>query len=114
QPEFSQPPLYYLIQAPVAWLAGQTPANLPDWEAHHNPWQNSTAYGNVNLYYHQPSEAFPWSGAVLGLHLMRLVNLLFLALGVGCTFGCAIELGLSKGAAWLAAAGLGLIPQVLF
>jgi 4-amino-4-deoxy-L-arabinose transferase-like glycosyltransferase len=114
QPEFSQPPLYYMVEAPLAWLAGQQPANVPAWEGHHNPFQNRTDYGNVNLYLHSPTEAFPWSGQVLGLHLMRLANLLFVALLLLATCGCAIELGLPPAVAWIAAAVLGLVPQVLF
>jgi dolichyl-phosphate-mannose-protein mannosyltransferase len=114
QPEFSQPPLYYLVEAPFAWLAGGQPANLPDWEPQHNPFQNATDYGNVNLYFHLPREGFPWSGEVLGLHLMRLANLAFVALMVLATYGCALELGWRRPPALLAAALVGLIPQLLF
>src|SRR5207237_1402504 len=60
------------------------------------------------------AEAFPWSGAVLGLHLMRLTNVLFLAILILVTYGCALELGQTRLVAWLAAATAGLIPQVLF
>ncbi len=114
QPEFSQPPLYYLVEAPFAWIAGRQPANLPDWESQHNPFQNATDFGNANLYLHSSREAFPWTGALLGLHLMRLANLLFVALTVLATYGCAVELGLSAPLAWLAAATAGLVPQLLF
>jgi hypothetical protein len=114
QPEFSQPPLYYLAAAPLALLAGPLPANLPDWESQRNPFQDATDYGNVNLYLHLPREAFPWSGALLGLHLMRLVNVLFVTLMVLATYGCGIELRLPRALAWCAAALAGLVPQLLF
>jgi len=114
QPEFSQPPLYYLVEAPFAWLAGTQPANLPEWELQHNPFQDKTDYGNVNLYFHLPREGFPWTGAVLGLHLMRLANLVFVALMVLATYGCAIELRWPRPLASIAAALVGLIPQLLF
>lgn len=114
QPEFSQPPLYYLVEAPFAWLAGRQPANLPDWESRHNPFQNQTDFGNVNLYLHSPQEAFPWGGAVLGLHLMRLANVGFVALMVVAAYGCARELGFGRRLAWCAAAAVGLVPQVDF
>ena len=113
QPEFSQPPLYYLVEAPFAWLAGGQPANLPDWEPQHNPFQDATDYGNVNLYFHLPREGFPWSGEVLGLHLMRLANLAFVALMVLATYGCGLELGWRRPLALLGAALVGLIPQLL-
>jgi 4-amino-4-deoxy-L-arabinose transferase-like glycosyltransferase len=114
QPEFSQPPLYYLIEAPVAWLAGTSPDNLPEWEAQHNPFQDQTDFGNVNLYFHLPREGFPWSGAVLGLHLMRLANLGFVALLVVSAYGCAAELGWSEPLRLLTAGLVGLTPQVVF
>jgi hypothetical protein len=114
QPEFSQPPLYYLAVAPLAAIAGGQPANLPDWEAQHNPFQDATEFGNVNLFLHLPSEGFPWTGQVLGLHLMRLANALFVALMVLATYGCALELGLAKALAWCCAAAAGLVPQLLF
>jgi 4-amino-4-deoxy-L-arabinose transferase-like glycosyltransferase len=114
QPEFSQPPLYYLFEAPFAWLAGRQPANLPDWETRHNPFQNATDAGNVNLYFHSPGEVFPWSGALLGLHLMRLANVAFVALMILATYGCGLELGLPRTLAWCAAALVGLTPQMSF
>ncbi|HLY65731.1 MAG TPA: hypothetical protein VKU60_09370, partial [Chloroflexota bacterium] len=114
QPEFSQPPLYYLVEAPFARLAGRQPANLPVWEGQHNPFQNATDYGNVNLFYHSPVEGFPWSGGALGLHLMRLGNVLFVALMVLATYGAAGELGMPAALAWCTAGIVGLVPQVLF
>src|SRR5438105_4287262 len=74
EPEFSQPPLYYGLQASLAKLVAGEGAPVPGWD-HHNPYQNATAEGNVNLYSHPPSEEFPWSGQVLQLHAMRLLNL---------------------------------------
>ncbi|HEX6513896.1 MAG TPA: hypothetical protein VF157_16450, partial [Chloroflexota bacterium] len=114
QPEFSQPPLYYLVETPLAWLAGTAPANLPDWERQHNPFQNATESGNVNLFFHTSAETFPWRGALLGLHLMRLANVLFVALMVLATYGCGLELGWTPGLAWCAAAMVGFLPQLLF
>ena len=83
-PEFSQPPLYYGLQALVAKLISGEGAPVPDF-AHNNPYQNATASGNVNLYSHPAGEGFPWSGQVLQLHAMRLVNLLFAAVALAAT-----------------------------
>ncbi len=112
-PEFSQPPLYYGLQALVAKLISGEGAPVPDF-AHNNPYQNATASGNVNLYSHPAGEGFPWSGQVLQLHAMRLVNLLFAAVALAATYGIGRELRLSPGLALAASATLGLLPQFDF
>src|SRR5438874_11247213 len=50
-PELSQPPLYYAIQAGVARLIPPAGAQLPNRDRQ-NVFQNTTATGNVNLYSH--------------------------------------------------------------
>src|SRR5581483_9078752 len=112
-PEFGQPPFYYAFESLIARLAPSQPDNVPVWD-HHNPFQDRTDYGNVNLYYHRAEEAFPWTGTMLRLHAMRLANLVFLLLAVLATYGSARELRLPPALSWCAAAILGLIPQVLF
>ncbi len=112
-PEFSQPPLYYAVQAAMARLVPSDGAPVPDWDRH-NPYQNRTVEGNVNLYSHSPSESFPWSGPILQLHIMRLVNLLFAALTVAATYGIAREAGLAPGLSSAAAGLVGLLPQFDF
>jgi len=73
--EGSQPPLYYLVGA--ALVSG---IDLSDAEAllWHNPQANQgdpTNPGNKNTYIHPPDQAFPWSGAVLAVHLLRFFSL---------------------------------------
>ncbi len=111
-PEFSQPPLYYAVQAGLARLIPEQGQRVPDFD-HHNPYQNATALGNVNLYAHT-GETFPWSGQLLRLHAMRLLNLLFAAGILLAVFGIARELGLSRWPALASAATLGLLPQFDF
>jgi 4-amino-4-deoxy-L-arabinose transferase-like glycosyltransferase len=112
-PEFSQPPLYYGVQAAVARLVPSEGAPVPDWDRH-NPYQNRTVEGNVNLYSHPPSERFAWSGPILQLHVMRLVNLLFAGVTVAATYGIARETGLAPGLSSAAAGLVGLLPQFDF
>ncbi|MFI5269186.1 MAG: glycosyltransferase family 39 protein, partial [Chloroflexota bacterium] len=113
EPEFSQPPLYYAIESVMAKLIPASGATVPDF-AHHNPYQNATPNGNVNLYSHPASEGFPWTGQILQLHAMRLVNLLFVAVTLAATYGIGREVGLSPGLALAAGAALGLLPQFDF
>jgi 4-amino-4-deoxy-L-arabinose transferase-like glycosyltransferase len=112
-PEFSQPPLYYAAEAALARIVPAQGAPVPDFD-HHNPYQNQTAEGNVNLFSHPAIESFPWTGQVLQLHAMRLLNLLFVAVTLLSTFGIARQAGLSIGLAAAATAVLGLLPQFDF
>ena len=112
-PEFSQPPLYYFCQAALARLTPAAGARVPDF-GQHNPYQNATAAGNVNLFSHPASEGFPWTGQILQVHVMRLANLLFAAVTLLATYGIGIETGLGPLLALAAAASLGLLPQFDF
>ncbi|MEJ5197887.1 MAG: glycosyltransferase family 39 protein [Anaerolineae bacterium] len=86
QQEGSQPPLYYALAAALThWL---DVSDLP--EIHRiNPHARvgiPLAHDNKNIVIHTDREAFPWRGAVLGVHLVRLFSL---ALAVGtliCTY----------------------------
>jgi len=76
--EAAQPPLYYLAMAALTW-----PIDTSDLPALH--WVNQYAFvgdpnqtGNKNLIIHRPeTEAFPWSGSVLAIYVIRLASLLF-------------------------------------
>ncbi len=74
--EGSQPPLYYVF---LAALTRGVRLPLNDFEKifHRNPHAHpGDAYrvANRNQVLHGPSERFPWRGAVLTLHLWRLVS----------------------------------------
>lgn len=112
-PELSQPPLYYTLQAIVLELVPGDAPKVPDL-AHMNVYQNTTLHGNVNLYSHPAAEGFPWAGQILQLHAMRLLNLLFATVTILATYGIGREVGLSPGVAVAAAATLGLLPQFAF
>ncbi len=74
--EGSQPPLYYLLTAPIAAL-------IPG--ATHNPYPlepnphaqigiGLTAI-NHNAFIHTDAESFPWRGVALAVHLIRLLSI---------------------------------------
>jgi 4-amino-4-deoxy-L-arabinose transferase-like glycosyltransferase len=74
-----QPPLYYLAGSLVSFWVDE-PAGSPYSVARSNPYWGY-AYGEVgrdnkNLYLHGAWDAFPWCGAALGLHLVRLLSVL--------------------------------------
>jgi hypothetical protein len=74
--EGSQPPLYYALLAGLTWGLGLP---LDDFEAIYirNPYAwlgDASRVANRNQVIHGPWERFPWRGAVLTLHLWRLVS----------------------------------------
>jgi hypothetical protein len=84
--EGSQPPLYYALLAGLTWGLGLP---LDDFEAIYirNPYAwlgDASRVANRNQVIHGPWERFPWRGAVLTLHLWRLVSV---ALGLLTVLG---------------------------
>ena len=74
--EGSQPPLYYAL---AALVTAPIPADdLPNL-IYLNPHADLglvTTDGNINMIVHTAQEAWPWQGAVLAIHLARLVSVL--------------------------------------
>lgn len=86
QQEGSQPPLYYALAAALThWL---DVSDLP--QIHRiNPHARvgiPLAHDNKNIIVHTDREAFPWQGAVLGVHLTRLFSLLLAVGTLLCTY----------------------------
>ncbi|MBN2390821.1 MAG: glycosyltransferase family 39 protein, partial [Anaerolineae bacterium] len=83
--ESGQPPLYYLVAAPIA--AAFDTSDFPDFArfnvAHPAVTANSQSDA-PNVFIHTPYEAFPYRGSVLVIHLLRLFTLLW---GVGAIVG---------------------------
>lgn len=74
--EGSQPPLYYAL---AALLTAPIPADdLPDliYDNPHADIGLASPDGNANIVVHTAREAWPWQGAVLALHLTRLLSVL--------------------------------------
>lgn len=86
QQEGSQPPLYYALAAALThWL------DVSDLPAIHriNPHARvgiPLAHDNKNIVIHTDREAFPWRGAVLGVHLTRFFSLLLAVGTLLCTY----------------------------
>jgi len=74
QQEGSQPPLYYAL---AALLTAPLPADdLPALTTRnpHAAVGQIAPDGNANIVLHTPAESWPWRGAVLAVHLARLVS----------------------------------------
>ncbi len=114
--EASQPPLYYwLMGAATAWI---DTSDLPQVRQENPHVDNGviTPDGNRNLVVHNPQrEAFPWSGTVLAVHLVRLLSILMGAVTVWLTYHIALELFPDRH--WLAlgaAAANAFTPMFIF
>lgn len=117
QQEGSQPPLYYALLAVISRIL-RLP--LDDFEAICllNPYArpgDASQVANRNQVFHSPQEAFPWQGAVLTLHLWRLVSVLLGLLTVLSTIQ-AIHLLFPDHPCWAIGSGLlvAVNPMFLF
>ncbi len=110
--QFTQPPLYYLLGAAATfWVDTREPFPVSA-----NPFRmwDPTQLG-YNFLLHTPTETFPWHGAVLATHVLRLLSAV-----IGLTALVAVYLSgllLFEGRRDLALAAMALtafIPQVVF
>jgi hypothetical protein len=89
QQEGSQPPLYYVVAGLLtSWLRVD---DLPI-IYRLNPHARigiPLAHDNKNIVVHTDRETWPWHGAILGIHLVRLFSLLLASGTVLCTYGIA-------------------------
>ncbi len=111
----SQPPLYYLLAAPLARMVG--PADEADvirFNPHAAVGAASSA-GNINRMVHTHREAFPWRGTALAAHLIGLLGIALGAIAVVATYRAAqVALPELPAAALASAALLALNPQFVF
>ena len=122
--EFHQPPLYYLMtRAAIApgWLLSGGSANDPQpYDAiRSNPfWAyriGQVGVDNKSQYVHGPTEAFPYRGWVLRLHLARLFSILLQSLTILATYLVGREMFPSRPAIRLGSlAFVAFLPQFLF
>jgi hypothetical protein len=115
--EGSQPPLYYALGAVLLGVS-PGPAVAPTFDAN-NPYVSFSRARDPrlsrNLYAHTPAEAWPFYGDVLGIHLVRLLSVLFGAATVLFTYLIAAELFPGRRTiAILAAALVAFNPQFVF
>ncbi len=107
-----QPPLYYLLTAGLtSWLDRD---KSPSPQLNHFALDGTNRRG-VRIVLRQPGESFPWQGALLGLHLARVVSALLTTGAVvliAYTLNCAF--GRGSVAALLGSGVAAFNPQFLF
>lgn len=117
--EASQPPLYYLLSAVLVRIVGLQADDAPTYIR----FKTRVAcgpdapmlYDNRSVFYHNPhQEAFPWHGALLALHVLRVWSTLLQTMTVVTTYFLARRLLGSWRVAFLAAAIVAFNPQFLF
>ncbi len=90
QQEGSQPPLYYVLAGKLtSWLPTDDLSIIYRLNPHARIGV-PLAQDNKNLMVHTDRESWPWSGAVLGIHLVRLFSLLLASGTVLCTYCIAL------------------------
>lgn len=113
--EGSQPPLYYLAGALLISGIDTDDVDTLLWVNPHANMGVPLKPGNKNIYIHTAHEAFPYRGAVLAVHLLRLFSAL---LGAGTILGVWATMRLAwpdrPWLAWGAAALTAFMPQFLF
>lgn len=111
----SQPPLYYLLVAPLIAAADTSDAEAVIRFNPHAAVGVSGPEGNLNRMVHSRREAFPWRGTVLAARLVSLASLLFGLVAVLATWAAARAVFPARPAVALAAAGiLAFNPEILF
>lgn len=113
--EGSQPPLYYLLAAPLVRLSGGYLAADGLWTNDQNTMGTPALVGNENRYIHDPArEGWPWHGYALAAHLGRLLSTLLGLITVLAVFLVARRV--LGGRDWLGVAAAALVafnPQFL-
>jgi len=89
--EGHQPPLYYSLGALVTALVDTSDAPQLLQRNPHANLGRPMAPGNKNIFVHSDEERFPYHGAVLAVHLVRLLSTLFGAVTVLATYLIGLE-----------------------
>jgi 4-amino-4-deoxy-L-arabinose transferase-like glycosyltransferase len=114
--EIAQPPLYYAVAALASGVVKDDDLSQLMW---HNPGfgyqAGATVNDNKNMLVHTEREEFPWRGAVLAIHVARLVSLAFGLLTIISAWGLGRE-AFPEHPFWAlsVAAVVALTPQFLF
>ena len=81
--EAGQPPLYYLVTAPIVALLDTS--DFPEFvrfNVAHPAVTTGSFSTSPNIFIHTPYERFPYEGAVLAVHIVRLLSVLWGAITV--------------------------------
>jgi 4-amino-4-deoxy-L-arabinose transferase-like glycosyltransferase len=113
--EGSQPPLYYLLVAPLVAVSGSDITSEDLLYNHQNTMGHPALVGNENRFVHPADrEGWPWQGYSLGVHLARSVSTLLGLIAVLASLALARAVFVER--PWLAvvsAAVVALSPQFL-
>lgn len=113
--EGSQPPLYYLLGGALTSWIDTSDAETSIRENPHVNLGVPQAFGNKNAVVHTQSEAFPYRGVPLAVHVLRLLSIGLGALTVWAAYALGREVFPDRPAiALLAAALTAFLPQFLF
>ncbi len=113
--EGSQPPLYYLLVAPLLALTGADLDSGDLWYNHQNTMGQPLLLGNENRFIHPAAtEGWPWRGYALAVHLARGISTLMGVLTVVCIWSIARRIFIDR--EWLSVGVASVVafnPQVL-
>jgi 4-amino-4-deoxy-L-arabinose transferase-like glycosyltransferase len=113
-PEAHQPPLYYVAAAAATFWIEMRDGVVLGGENPHRTF-DPLALTNRNLFVHTRAETFPYRGAVLAIHIARLISLLFGAGALIATYGMARTLFPARPEVWAGAAAFAaFLPQFDF
>ncbi|MCC7450753.1 MAG: DUF2142 domain-containing protein [Anaerolineae bacterium] len=111
-PQFSHPPLYYALASLIVRFIPYEPAPLQ-----YNPYAVIGLRPGINYskYVHTPAEDFPWRGAALAYHLVRLLSIAMCA-GAIYTIYRAVQLAVpdNRRVPLLAMAAVAFNPMFLY
>lgn len=114
--ESGQPPLYYILAAPfVAPLDTSDFPGFVRFNAAHPAVTADSTSTTPNVFIHTPHEAFPYRGAVLAVHLVRALTILWGAGTIAGVFLVACEIVPQRPNLALAAAAVAALnPHVIY
>jgi 4-amino-4-deoxy-L-arabinose transferase-like glycosyltransferase len=114
--EAGQPPLYYLVAAPVVALLDTS--DFPDFvrfNVAHPAVTTGSSSTSPNIFIHTPYERFPYRGAVLAVHIVRLLSVVWGAMTVVAAYLMTGEIVPSRpGLALAAASFTAFNPHFIF
>ncbi|MEM7344073.1 MAG: hypothetical protein AAF485_07510, partial [Chloroflexota bacterium] len=113
--EGNQPPLYYALAALLTVGIETGDWDEVFWYNPHTTIGNPLRLDNKNITIHPPSQAWPWRGSVLAVHLIRFLSIAMATVTILTAYW--IALALFKGNRWIAAGAMAITafnPMFIF
>jgi 4-amino-4-deoxy-L-arabinose transferase-like glycosyltransferase len=113
--EGNQPPLYYALAAALTFWVDTGTWDDVFWYNPHTTIGNPLRADNKNITIHPPTEAWPWRGYALAVHLARFLSIAMAAVTVTAAYFIALRL--FKGNQMLAAGAMAITafnPMFIF